>query len=300
MNNISNMQNRNDDLPMNNMMNTNSSNNNTMHINAQMNPFLNNTMNINNQMPNNNNMNNNNNPILNSNLLFNSMQIPPNFNNLINSTLLPFPMNNIGFPNLNQNLNPQMNQNFNNFNFIGFHDYLNFRNDPFQRQNSRRESLSDLDFGSAHDLNVSFHSDDQYSKLKKQFIKELDEFQFKNKDKFDDSLVEEECSICLCKYKITDILKILPCKHPFHKKCIKKWLSNDEHNKCPLCNFDIKAEIMKKKTEFKGDIMVSNYDRIQEEEERTRRIGKKEDLEALIENREREDSQEESDEEDEY
>ena len=46
--------------------------------------------------------------------------------------------------------------------------------------------------------------------------------------------------------------------------------------------------------------MVSNYDRIQEEEERTRRIGKKEDLEALIENREREDSQEESDEEDEY
>ena len=57
---------------------------------------------------------------------------------------------------------------------------------------------------------------------------------------------------------------------------------------------------MKKKTEFKGDIMVSNYDRIQEEEERTRRIGKKEDLEALIENREREDSQEESDEEDEY
>ena len=56
----------------------------------------------------------------------------------------------------------------------------------------------------------------------------------------------------------------------------------------------------KKETEYKGDIIVSNYDRIQEEEERTRRIGKQEDLQALIENREREDSQEESDEEDEY
>ena len=76
---------------------------------------------------------------------------------------------------------------------------------------------------------------------------------------------------------------------------------DDAHKEVMAVLNNFKAyQDMKKKTEFKGDIMVSNYDRIQEEEERTRRIGKKEDLEALIENREREDSQEESDEEDEY
>ena len=100
---------------------------------------------------------------------------------------------------------------------------------------------------------------DEYTKLKNQFIKELDEFQYKNKDKFDDTLIENECSICLCKYKNTDILKLLPCKHPFHKKCIKKWLSNEEHNKCPLCNFDIKSEIQKKKEELNKHIYEEEH-----------------------------------------
>jgi hypothetical protein len=255
INNINNMQNRNNDFPMNNLMSTMSLNNNTIPLNSQMNPFSNN-----NQMPNNNTRNINNNPFLNSNPLFNSMQMPQSYLNPINpfnSSMLPFPMS------LNQNLNPQMNQNFNNFNFIGFNDYLNLRRDPLPVPIPRRDSLSDLyEPIYLNDLNSSFNSDDQYTKLKNQFIKELDEFQFKNKDKFDDSLVEEECSICLCKYKITDILKILPCKHPFHKKCIKKWLSNDEHNKCPLCNFDIKAEVMKKKAELEKHI----YDEEHEDE----------------------------------
>ncbi len=93
-----------------------------------------------------------------------------------------------------------------------------------------------------------------FNKLKKQFIKELDTYQYKNKDKFDSSMIEDECSICLCKYKITDMLTLLPCKHGFHKKCIKKWLSNDEHNKCPLCNLDIKAEVNKRKADLEKHI----------------------------------------------
>ena len=55
---------------------------------------------------------------------------------------------------------------------------------------------------------------------------------------------------------------------------------------------------MKKKNEVKGDIEVANYDTIQEEEERTRRIGKQEDFEALIENRRLEENEEDEDEDD--
>jgi hypothetical protein len=209
---------------------------------------------LNNTLPINNQFNNTFNPFnynLNDNHFINSTMPFPNFMN--NNNVPPFIPFNIGFPNLNRNLNPQMNQNFNNFNFIGFNDFLNNRNDSHPRLNLRiRNSSSDLNDNS--DI-----VQDEYTKLKNQFIKELDEFQYKNKDKFDDTLIENECSICLCKYKNTDILKLLPCKHPFHKKCIKKWLSNEEHNKCPLCNFDIKSEIQKKKEELNKHIYEEEH-----------------------------------------
>ena len=57
---------------------------------------------------------------------------------------------------------------------------------------------------------------------------------------------------------------------------------------------------MKKKNEVKGDIEVANYDTIQEEEDRTRRIGRQEDYEALIENRRLEEDEEEEEDEDDY
>ena len=109
-------------------------------------------------------------------------------------------------------------------------------------------------------LNSNQENKEEYRKLKNQFIKELDVYQYKNKDKFDSSLIEEECSICLSKYKITDMLKILPCKHGFHKKCIKKWLSKDEHNSCPLCNLDIKAEVDKRKADLEKHIYDAEHE----------------------------------------
>ena len=88
-------------------------------------------------------------------------------------------------PNINQNLNPQINQNFKNFNFKGFYDFLNRRNDRnknFPRTNARRnlflnEFIPPLN-PYLNDLN---HSDSEYSKLKNQFIKELDDFSTKIK-----------------------------------------------------------------------------------------------------------------------
>jgi hypothetical protein len=43
----------------------------------------------------------------------------------------------------------------------------------------------------------------------------------------------KQCCICLDKYIINDITRILPCGHIFHNNCISVWLS--EKHTCPIC-----------------------------------------------------------------
>ncbi|XP_021928938.1 protein goliath isoform X2 [Zootermopsis nevadensis] len=47
----------------------------------------------------------------------------------------------------------------------------------------------------------------------------------------------ECCAVCIEPYKISDVLRILPCRHEFHKFCIDPWLL--EHRTCPMCKMDI-------------------------------------------------------------
>ncbi|KNA06296.1 hypothetical protein SOVF_182210 [Spinacia oleracea] len=47
-----------------------------------------------------------------------------------------------------------------------------------------------------------------------------------------------QCYICLLEYEEGDDVRILPCHHEFHKKCIDKWLK-EIHRVCPLCRGDI-------------------------------------------------------------
>lgn len=42
------------------------------------------------------------------------------------------------------------------------------------------------------------------------------------------------CSICFDNYENDEEVRILPCKHYFHEKCIKKWF--EKKLVCPLCN----------------------------------------------------------------
>ena len=158
---------------------------------------------------------------------------------------------NLNYPFFNNNM--MMSQLFHFNNFFPNMNMMHFPNSyPFMNNMMNLNNINFIDINGTNNNNNQNHNE---NKLKKQFIKELDEYQYKNKDKFEKAIIEDECSICLCKYKITDILKILPCQHGFHKKCIKKWLSNDEHNKCPLCNFDIKAEVNKRKADLEKHIV---------------------------------------------
>ncbi|KAI8988655.1 hypothetical protein BDB01DRAFT_888495 [Pilobolus umbonatus] len=47
-----------------------------------------------------------------------------------------------------------------------------------------------------------------------------------------------ECAICLEDYVENDQIRVLPCKHEFHAKCVDAWLTS--HKKfCPICKYDI-------------------------------------------------------------
>jgi len=79
-----------------------------------------------------------------------------------------------------------------------------------------------------------------YYEKRKKFILELNEFQYKHIKKYT-KIKERKCSICLVKYKSSDIIKEFPCKHIYHKKCILKWIKNS--NRCPLCKYDMTGDI---------------------------------------------------------
>ena len=84
--------------------------------------------------------------------------------------------------------------------------------------------------------------DDIFIQKRNQFILELDEFQFKHLKKYS-ALKEDNCAICLQKYKKADIIKEFPFKHIFHKNCIFRWLKKS--NVCPLCKYDITNDVNK-------------------------------------------------------
>ncbi|XP_053165747.1 E3 ubiquitin-protein ligase RNF149 [Hemicordylus capensis] len=47
----------------------------------------------------------------------------------------------------------------------------------------------------------------------------------------------ENCAVCIENYKPKDTVRILPCKHVFHRHCIDPWLLG--HSTCPMCKLDI-------------------------------------------------------------
>ncbi|KAI9557014.1 hypothetical protein GHT06_016810 [Daphnia sinensis] len=47
----------------------------------------------------------------------------------------------------------------------------------------------------------------------------------------------ECCAVCIEPYKANDVVRLLPCRHEFHKICVDPWLL--EHRTCPMCKMDI-------------------------------------------------------------
>lgn len=50
----------------------------------------------------------------------------------------------------------------------------------------------------------------------------------------------KRCPICLDYFGSGDMLRVMPCKHKYHKDCLDKWLKIKAT--CPICNLNIKGD----------------------------------------------------------
>ncbi|ESN98896.1 hypothetical protein HELRODRAFT_162362 [Helobdella robusta] len=55
--------------------------------------------------------------------------------------------------------------------------------------------------------------------------------------KFSNIIIEKHCIICYEDYKKDDLIRLLPCFHIFHKRCVDRWLILKKT--CPLCLFHV-------------------------------------------------------------
>ncbi|KAM6971774.1 E3 ubiquitin-protein ligase RNF38-like [Aplochiton taeniatus] len=44
------------------------------------------------------------------------------------------------------------------------------------------------------------------------------------------------CVVCMCDFEARQLLRVLPCNHEFHAKCVDKWLK--ANRTCPICRAD--------------------------------------------------------------
>jgi len=51
---------------------------------------------------------------------------------------------------------------------------------------------------------------------------------------------EPSCSVCISDFERGDQLRLLPCKHAFHSRCVDQWLTVNAN--CPLCRKSIFAD----------------------------------------------------------
>lgn len=47
---------------------------------------------------------------------------------------------------------------------------------------------------------------------------------------------QTNCVVCMCDFEVLQLLRVLPCSHEFHSKCIDKWLKSNRT--CPICRGD--------------------------------------------------------------
>lgn len=48
------------------------------------------------------------------------------------------------------------------------------------------------------------------------------------------------CVVCISDFADSDLLRLLPCGHKFHVKCVDKWLHRS--TSCPICRRQVRSD----------------------------------------------------------
>jgi len=191
------------------------------------------------------------------NSIFNDFNISFNnsfFNGSFNNNNLDNNVNNVNIANYINNINNINNindaiiiNNVNNANNINnnVNDANNINNNVNNNANNVNNinnvnNVNNANIGANNENNIGNENEQLFLKKKGQYIRDLNEFQFKHLSKYS-AVNEDSCAICILKFKGFDIIKELSCNHIFHKNCIFKWLKKS--NLCPLCKHDFTDEV---------------------------------------------------------
>ncbi|XP_063432867.1 uncharacterized protein LOC134714992 isoform X1 [Mytilus trossulus] len=71
--------------------------------------------------------------------------------------------------------------------------------------------------------------------LTKPEIEQLPAYRF-NKENHNSDMDQTNCVVCMCDFENRQLLRVLPCSHEFHAKCVDKWLKTNRT--CPICRAD--------------------------------------------------------------
>jgi hypothetical protein len=52
--------------------------------------------------------------------------------------------------------------------------------------------------------------------------------------------LSHQCLICLEDYNPEEDLRLLSCRHVFHKECVDRWLETGRNN-CPACRSQVRS-----------------------------------------------------------
>jgi len=72
--------------------------------------------------------------------------------------------------------------------------------------------------------------------LPKSDIEQLPSYRYTSEGTETDQNDQTVCVVCMCDFETRQVVRVLPCAHEFHAKCVDKWLKTNRT--CPICRGD--------------------------------------------------------------